>query len=90
MARSRIGSLAVLALPAAALCGAPVDQTLPGGYCAAIEEGVARGPARLDAESRAKLRDIEQTVGWRHFLLAIQAAAVLYTGIAPKTVRRAI
>jgi hypothetical protein len=84
MVRSLIGSLAALALLAAALYGAPVDRALPGGYFAAMEEGVARVQARLDAEPRATLRDIEQTVGWRHFPHAILAAAVLYTSKAPE------
>ena len=44
-----------------------MDQALPGGYFAAMEVGVARVQARLDAEPRATLRDIEQAEGWRHF-----------------------
>ncbi len=84
MGRSPIGRLAALALIAAALSAEVADRPLPGGYYAALEEGVARVQARLDAEPRANLRDIEQTVGWRHFPHAMLAAAVLYTSKAPE------
>ncbi|MEN6602670.1 MAG: hypothetical protein ABFD86_09650, partial [Bryobacteraceae bacterium] len=84
MCWSPIVRLAALALVSAVLCVAAPKSSLPGGYFAAMEEGVARVQARLDAEPRATLRDIEETTGWRHFPHAILAAAVLYTSKAPE------
>lgn len=84
MSWSPIVRPAALALVGAVLCVAAPRSSLPGGYFDVMEEGVARVQARLDAEPRATLRDIEETTGWRHFPHSILAAAVLYTSKAPE------
>jgi hypothetical protein len=62
-------------------------KTLPGAYFPLLEKGGALVQERLNAESTANLRSLEECPSWSHFPYAILAPAVLYAKKHPQNLK---